>query len=132
MMNCSLHSPDGIGYLSAEWHDSQCMAGVRFATSKMSLGRRLALTERLRELFLRYEFLKAGDAFESTEAALADLLVRRLYLEWGLVDVEGLAIDGSEATVQLLIEQGPEALSNEIVAIIRAGLELSEEERKNS
>ena len=97
----------------------------------MSLGQRIEMAERIQVLSSKYEFLKAGDALEKAEAHLAELLVRRLYLEWGLAVIEGLSIDGEKASVELLIEKGPELLGDEIVASIRAELELSEEERKN-
>ncbi|MGH9622868.1 MAG: hypothetical protein ACRD4G_00845 [Bryobacteraceae bacterium] len=63
---------------------------------------------------------------------MGDLLVERLYLEWGLAEIEGLAIDGTSATPALLIEKGPEPLTREILASIQAELGLSEDERKNS
>ncbi len=132
MMNFLSRSPENLRYLSETWYDSQLYPGVRFAINRMSLGSRITLTEKLLALIQRNEFLRAGDSLENTEANLADLLVRRLYLEWGLAGVQGLMIDGDEATAELLIESGPEALSDEIVAAIRAQLELSGEERKNS
>jgi hypothetical protein len=82
-------------------------------------------------LTLRYEFMKSGEASDQLEGALSDLLVRKLYLEWGLVKVEGLLIDGQHATGSLLIEKGPEELTDEIIAALRAEIGLSEEERKN-
>jgi len=89
------------------------------------------LTKRARELSIRYEFLKAGDASDQLEASLADLLVRKLYIEWGLTELTGLRVDREPATVALLIEKGPEALVDEIIAAIRGQLGLSEQERKN-
>jgi hypothetical protein len=86
----------------------------------------------VRELTLRYEFLRAGDAAEQLEATLSDLLVRKLYLEWGLAAIEGLCIDGQSATIASTIESGPESLADEIVAAIRAESGLSDDERKNS
>jgi hypothetical protein len=79
----------------------------------------------------RDEFLRAGDAADQVEAGLADLLVRKLYVEWGLVEIEGLEIDGAAATPQLLIDAGPEELTDEIAASIQGELSLTEEERKN-
>jgi hypothetical protein len=119
-------------YSSLAWHDSQTVPGVRFATRRISLAQRLELTKNVRELALRYEFLKTGEPSDQLEASLADLLVRKLYIEWGVVELEGLRIDGQKATPTLLIENGPECLSDEVIQTIRADLELSEEERKNS
>ncbi len=119
-------------YSSVVWRNSDTYKGIRYAVRKMSLAQRIELVERIQLLSSRYEFLKAGDALEKNEAHLADLLVRKLYLEWGLVVVEGLAIDGEKASAELLIEKGPEVLCDEIISAVRAELELSDEERKNS
>jgi hypothetical protein len=118
-------------YQSLIWHESAALNGVRFATRRVSLAQRIELTQKARELSLKYEFMKAGEPSDQVEASLADLLVRRLYLEWGLVQLRGLTIDGQQPTAEALIEKGPEALSDEIISAIRAELELSEEERKN-
>jgi hypothetical protein len=80
---------------------------------------------------MRNEFLRAGDAPEQLEASLADLLVRRLYIEWGLAELTGLSVDEEPATVEVLIDKGPEALADEIISAVREQLSLSEEERKN-
>lgn len=132
MMNCTSHLPNQVEYSSEEWHESLTLPGVRFSTYRLSLGNRLALMERLRDLLRQYEFLRAGNALEQTEASLADFLVRRLYLEWGLASIQGLFIDGSPASIKAMVNCGPELLADEIVSVIRAKLELSDEERKNS
>ena len=119
-------------YSSLLRHESKAMPGVSYAIRRVSLSQRIELTKKVRDLSLRYEFLQAGDTADQLEASLADLLVRRLYLEWGLAELSGLTVDEQPATVEVLIEKGPEALSEEIIAAIRAELGLSEEERKNS
>lgn len=119
-------------YSTVHWHESQVLPGVHYGIRKISLGQRFELTSRARELTRQHEFLRAGDAPDQLEASLADLLTRKLYLEWGLAGIRDLTIDGQAATTELLIEKGPESLSNEIVAAIQAELSLSEEERKNS
>lgn len=81
---------------------------------------------------MHYEFLKTGDAESQLEAALSDLLVAKLYLEWGLAEIEGLSIDGKKATVSTLIISGPEDLADEIVRQIQAESVLTADERKNS
>ncbi len=124
-------SPKQPGYSSLLWHNSEIAVGVRYATRRVSLSQRIELTKRVRELALGHEFLKAGDSAQQLEATLGDLLVRKLYLEWGLAEIKGLSIDSRAGTVKTLIEKGPEALSYEIVAAIRAELDISEEERKN-
>lgn len=118
-------------YSSVAWHNSGVYKNVRYSVRRISLAQRIEMTKRIHELSAKYDFLKAGGALERTEAHLADLLVHRLYLEWGLVAIEGLIIDGENASVERLVEKGPESLCAEIVSSIRAELELSEEERKN-
>jgi hypothetical protein len=66
------------------------------------------------------------------EAAAADLLVQKLYMEWAVAEIDGLRIDGEPVSVVLLIERGPESLVAEIAGAIRTQLELSDTERKNS
>ncbi len=120
------------GYSSLIWHESKTTAGVRYAIRRVSLSQRIDLTRNVRELMLRHEFLKAGDASDQLESSLGELLVRKLYVEWGLKEIQGLTIDDEAADMKLLVEKGPEALTEEIATAIRAQLELSEEERKNS
>jgi hypothetical protein len=104
---------------------------VRFAVRRISLAQRIELTRQVRELILKNEFLRAGATPDQLEAALSELLARRLYVEWGLAAIEGLTIDGSAATVESLIEKGPEKLTEEIATSILSELALSEQETKN-
>jgi hypothetical protein len=120
------------GYSSLAWHASETLPGVRFAVKRASLGQRIELTQRVRQLTLQNEFLRAGDAATQLEAALADLLTEKLYLEWGLERIEGLSIDGREATAATLIANGPESLTNEIAGVIQTENNLTDDERKNS
>ncbi len=131
MMRFISHSRN-THYSSVIWHDSKVVRSVRYATRRVSLRQRIELTSKVRDLVLKHEFLKAGDAGDQLEATLGELLVGKAYLEWGLHEIQGLTIDGEPGTVETVIEKGPEELTNEIVATIRAQLELSEEERKNS
>jgi hypothetical protein len=125
-------SHNDTSYSTVAWQESQAVPGVRYAIRKVSLAQRIELTSRARELTRQYEFLKAGDTADQLEASLADLLARKLYLEWGLSEVSDLKIDGQPATSEMVIEKGPESLSNEILASIQAELGLSEDELKNS
>ena len=118
-------------YSSVAWYNSSVYQNVRYSVRRICLAQRIEMAKRIHELSNKYEFLKAGDALERTEAQLADLLVRQLYLGWGLAAIEGLTIDGENASVERLVEKGPESLCDEIVSSIRAEFELSEEERKN-
>jgi hypothetical protein len=119
-------------FSSLLWHESQAILGVRYATRRVSLAQRIELTRRVRELSIRHEFLKTGDMRDQLEATLADLLTRKLYLEWGLAKLSGLDIDDQPATVDSLVDRGQEELADEIVGVIRGEVGLSEEERKNS
>jgi hypothetical protein len=131
-MKSLLPSRKDTNYESIVWHKSRCLEHVGFAVRRPSLGQRIELTERVRELTLKHEFLAAGDLSDQLSATLSELLVRRLYLEWGLSGIEGLCIDGEPANSTSLIERGPESLIEEIVNAIKAETGLSEDERKNS
>jgi hypothetical protein len=119
-------------YSSLSWHASQTVPGVRFAIRRVSLRQRIELNRRIRELTHKYEFLRAGDVQDQLDAALSELLVMSLYLEWGLESVQGLLIDSEEVTAAGLIEKGPEELAAEIARVIQAASALTEDERKNS
>lgn len=130
-MKLTSPSPSEVSYSSLSWRRSKTIEGVRFAIRRVSLTQRLELNKRVRELTLQYEFLKAGPAADQLEATWADLLVRKLYVEWGLAGLEGLSIDGEAASVELLIDKGPEELVDEVVSALQEEIGLSEEERKN-
>jgi hypothetical protein len=131
MMNFISRLRSASAYESVRWHDSRTLPGVRFGVYKVSLGRRMELIRHVRELCLRHEFLRAGDTAEQSEATLGDHLVRKLYVEWGLAAIDGLSIDGQTATVDTLIQTGPEELADEVIERIRHELGLTEQERKN-
>jgi len=98
----------------------------------MSLARRIDLTKKVRELGLKAQFLTAGDTLaDQLEASLLNQQIDKLYLEWGLVDLTGLFIDGEQATPDMLVQCGPEPLCREILSSIKAECHLTEEERKN-
>lgn len=130
-MKFTLRLREPARYESRKWHESAVFKDVQFAIRRTSLAQRIELTQKARELSVKHEFLRAGEPENQVEAALSELLVRRVYLEWGLVELRGLMIDGEQATVESLIEKGPEPLSDEIIGRIKAEIELSEEERKN-
>lgn len=132
MMNSTSHSHSRLDYSSVVWHESQVLEGVRYAIRRISLLQRLDLVRQVRELMLRYEFLKSGDAADELQANIAELEVQKLYIEWALDEIQGLMIDGELAAASTLIAKGPEALICEIVGAIRQQMELSEQERKNS
>jgi hypothetical protein len=119
-------------YASSRVVESQKAAGVRFTVRRMSFGRRMELMERVRELARRVEFLAAGEsAGERMDAALARAEIDRLYVQWGVLEVTGLRVDGVEATPELLAESGPEELFREALTLVRRETGLDEAERKN-
>ena len=131
-MKSILHSLNESQYSSVVWHESRCLKKVTFSVRRPSLAQRIELTRRIRDLTLENEFLRAGEQADQLAAALSDLYVQRLYVEWGLAEIRGLSIDGVAADVRSLIERGPDALVEEVASAVRAELQLSETERKNS
>ena len=108
------------------------MPGVEFVLARMTFGRRIELMRRVRELAVRLEYFEAGrDEKNQMEASLLAAEIDRLYLEWGLLDVHGLAIDGEPADARVFIENGPEALVHEALRLVRSSCGLDEQERKN-
>lgn len=119
-------------YESVIHRSSQTLPGVAFTIQKISLARRLELSREIRGLAGRMEFADAGKSFaDKVDASVLALEVDRTYLQWGLVSVQGLDIDGQPASPELLIQDGPEDLCTEIAMAIRSECGLSEEERKN-
>ncbi len=112
--------------------ESKLAAGVSFVLARMSFGRRMELMKQIRELMRRVEFHEAGgDAKDRMEAAILSAEIDRLYVLWGIKEIRNLAVDGSPATAQSLVEEGPEELFREALTAVRAECGLSEEERKN-
>jgi len=111
---------------------SKAMPAVTFVINRISFGRRMELARRVREISQRAEYLTAGSQLqEKIEASLLRQEIEATYLRWALIRIDGLTIDGEPASTERLIEQGPEALTNEIVNAIKAQCGLSEDERKN-
>jgi hypothetical protein len=105
---------------------------VRYRIERMSFGRRLELTRRVRDLLARHEFHAAGDSpLDRVEASALAMEIDRLYWRWGVLSVEGIAIGGEPATLEMLIDHGPEGLVHEIVAAVKRECGLTEDERKN-
>jgi hypothetical protein len=111
--------------------DSSIVPGVRFLLARMSFGRRIELTRRIRELAAKVEFLEAGDAKEKIEATLLSAEIERAYVLWALREVTGLDLDGAPATPEALVSCGPEELFREALAAVKAECGLADEERKN-
>jgi hypothetical protein len=119
-------------YTSSETIDSTGAPGVGYTLAKMSFGRRVELTRRIRELAGRKEFVEAGDSpNEKMEAGLLAFEIDRVYVLWGLKEVTGLTIDGLPATPESLAASGPEEIFREVLAAVKQQCGLSEAERKN-
>lgn len=131
MTRYMLPSHSGIQFESSRRLESESVPGAVFWVRKVSLAQRIDLFTRVRELTQKHEFLRSGNQAEQMEGALGDLLTVRMFVEWGLERVEGLRIDGQDASVSLLIEKGPEELCAEVASAVQSGCGLSEEERKN-
>jgi hypothetical protein len=120
------------GHASSLWLVSQKYERVRYRIVRMSVGRRIELARRIRDIARKLEFLEAAsDVRDKLDAAVLQGEIDRAYLEWGLEAVEGLEIDGEAATPDSVIERGPLDLATEILARIRAECGLTEQERKN-
>ena len=112
--------------------ESTTTPGVSFVVNRISFGRRMELSRRVRELTQKSQFLEAGsEASDKIEAGILALEVDAMYLRWALARVDGLKIDGETATVDQMIERGPDDLTREIVDAIKRQCGLSESERKN-
>jgi hypothetical protein len=122
----------GILWESRKVVVSETLSGVTFVIARMTFGRRLELMRRVRDLAARLEFFEAGrDAGNEMEASLLAAEIDKLYLLWGLEEIQGLELDGQPATPESLIERGPEELFVEALAAVKSECGLSENERKN-
>jgi hypothetical protein len=119
-------------WASRVWIDAEAMEGVRYEIVRVSFGRRIELARRIREIGRKMEYLEAGtDAREKLEATVLAAEIDRAYLEWGLVSIEGLGIDGAAATPETLVDHGPVELAMEILGRIKSECGMTEDERKN-
>ncbi|BDC52081.1 hypothetical protein F183_A43960 [Bryobacterales bacterium F-183] len=117
---------------SAEEYRSTAYPTVKYRISKMSMGRRLELTRRLRDLMKRLEFANAGTSNEDKmDAAILAGEIDRLYWEFAVESIEGIQMNGDEIGPTTQFELGPEDLSREILMRIKQQTQLTETERKN-
>ena len=117
---------------SADEYRSAKYPAVRFRVSKMSMGRRIDLTRKVKEMMSRLEFSKAGAGVQDkVDAAILAGEMDRLYWDFGLEALEGIEINGEPMTMDTQFERGPEDLSQEILQRIKSSLQLSEGEQKN-
>jgi hypothetical protein len=130
MTNCTSHSLKG--WDSRIWFDAAAMEGVRYEIVRVSFGRRIELARRIREIGRKMEYFEAGgNERETLEATVLSAEIDRAYLEWGLLTVDGLEIDGVAATPETLVDRGPVELAMEILGRIKSECGMTEDERKN-
>lgn len=111
---------------------SKVTSGVTFRIRRISYGGRLELLRSVRNLAAKLEFHQASEkASDQLEAEILNREICLFYLRWGLVDVEGLTVDGRRGSVEDLINAGPEPLAWEIVTAIQNQLKLSQADEKN-
>lgn len=111
---------------------SELYPGVVFRLRRITFRRRLELLKRLQPLVARHEHASAGSSVqEQVSAGISTAEIEHLYLDWGLVSVSGLEIDGENCTPEAMIAQGPEDLCREILGHVRKECGLTEDERKN-
>jgi hypothetical protein len=111
---------------------SEARPGVEFVVALMTFGRRIELMRRVRDLAARLEYFDAGrDAKNGMEASLLGAEIDRLYIRWGVEEIRGLTLDGVPASVEALLDAGPEELFFEALTAVKAECGLDENERKN-
>lgn len=111
---------------------SKVIGGVTFRVRRVSYGGRLELLRSVRNLAAKLEFHQGSDkASDQLEVEILNREICMFYLRWGLVDVEGLTVDGRRCSVEDLINAGPEQLAWEIVTAIQSQLKLSQADEKN-
>jgi hypothetical protein len=114
--------------------ESTTSPGVTFRVRRVSFGRRLELARTLHdrlEAIARLALTEDGPS-RAAQTALLAAEIDGVHLRWGVEAIDGLEIDGAPATVDSLIETGPEELVREILAAVRHETGLDEDERKNS
>lgn len=105
---------------------------VTLTVRRVSVARRLELLRKVRELTAKMDFYRAGERLDDKlDASIASAEIESLYVSWGVTHIQGLTIDGAEATPDLLVSFGPEDLVREAATLVRSQLGLSEDERKN-
>jgi hypothetical protein len=121
-----------MNYESVLRVDSKFCPGVVYTVARLSFGRRLELMRDVRELATKLEFHRAGQTeADHMDASLLSAEIDRLYVRWGLREIEGLAIDEERATPDSLAAAGPEELFIEALLAVKEQCGLTDPERKN-
>src|SRR5271156_2205459 len=115
-----------VSYDSVLTTRSSALPGVTITINRMSFGRRIELTKRVREISQKAEFLEAGTELkDKIDANILAQEIEAMSLRWALVNVNGLMIDGEPASIEKVIDKGPDQLTREIVSAIKAQCGLS-------
>lgn len=122
-----------VMYESAVWRQSRAWPGVQFQVLRMSLIRRHRLMQELKSLASEEAFHRAAPQEAGSEISAAELQTRidEMVIRTALLGIKGLSINGQPATVESLIDSGPESLAREIAEAIAEESFLNEDERKN-
>lgn len=121
-----------VAYESVVWRESTQWPGVRFQLLRMSLMRRHRLMQELKNSVPEEAFHRAqGGVGNDISAVELQARIDERVIRTALLSIEGLDIDGSAATVDSLIESGPEGLAREIAEAIADESSLGAEQRKN-
>jgi hypothetical protein len=96
------------------------MEGVKYEIACVSFMRRIELARRIRDAGRILHCGVTSEAREKLEATVLQAEIDLIYLEWGLLSIGGLEIDGVPATPKSVIDLGPVTLAVEILARIKA------------
>jgi hypothetical protein len=109
---------------------SKVLPDVSFVVERMSFGRRIELMKAIREASVKLEFHAAAKEIDQMKVGLLAAEVDRIYVRWGLREIDGLLIDGERATPETLSGAGPEDLFLEVLAAVKQVCGLNEAEKK--
>jgi hypothetical protein len=86
----------------------------------------------VRDLGAKLEFCRAGlSEADKMDSVILTAEIERIYVLWGLLEIDGLTIDGERATPGTFSSRGPEHLFNEVLLAVQSQCNLTEKERKN-
>ena len=98
----------------------------------MTLGGRIELLERIYPLLKEAESMAAGTSqSDQVRNQLSTLKVQEALLAWGVVELDGLCVDGVEIPAREVGRSAPEKLAQEMLTVIQRQIALTEAERKN-
>lgn len=130
-MNSSWPSGDEAAGPPLRYQSTSC-PGVRFRVKRMTLGGRIELLERIYPLLKEAESMAAGTSqSDQVRNQLSTLKVQEALLAWGVVELDGLCVDGVEIPAREVGRSAPEKLAQEMLTVIQRQIALTEAERKN-